>query len=124
MDIGIQITTYKMDIDGTYLDTNVYLIMVVIWTLQPNYCLTFLSDNTNYMSGTVGGAVVKFNQISGSSTFGIPCTLHVLHIILTNFHLEKLLQLLDFQKKNIHSIFYILHGNFIMVIMKVIRKVH
>ncbi|CAB4447017.1 unnamed protein product [Rhizophagus irregularis] len=55
------------------------------YSLQPNHFLTFLSDNTNYMSGVIDGAVVKFNQISGSSTFRIPCTLHVLHIILTNF---------------------------------------
>ncbi|PKC12818.1 hypothetical protein RhiirA5_411352 [Rhizophagus irregularis] len=34
--------------------------------LSPNHCLTFLSDNTNYMSGAIGGAVVKFNQISES----------------------------------------------------------
>ncbi|PKK66288.1 hypothetical protein RhiirC2_784972 [Rhizophagus irregularis] len=53
--------------------------------IEPNHCLTFLSDNTNYMSDAIGEAVVKFNQISGSSTFRISCTLHVLHIILINF---------------------------------------
>jgi hypothetical protein len=54
----------------------------------PYYQITalhFLSDNTNYMSRATGSAVVKFNQISGSKAFQIPCTLHVMHIILTNF---------------------------------------
>ena len=37
------------------------------------------------MSGVIGRAIIKFNQIFKSNTFQILCTLHVMHIILTNF---------------------------------------
>ena len=33
------------------------------------------------MSGRVGGAVVKFNQLTQSNCTRIPCGLHVLHLI-------------------------------------------
>ncbi|CAG8825595.1 7154_t:CDS:2 [Cetraspora pellucida] len=48
-------------------------------------CLTFLSDNTNYMSGHIGGAITKFNQLTKSNCIRISCGLHILHLILNNF---------------------------------------
>ena len=75
------------------------------YSLLPNHCLTFLSDNTNYMSGITGGAVVKFNQISGVKTFRISYALHVVHIISTNFEeiaFEKTSATIGFTKKK-HS---------------------
>ncbi|CAG8751564.1 6611_t:CDS:2, partial [Cetraspora pellucida] len=36
------------------------------YKLDTSRCLTFLSDNTNYMSGHVGGVVTKFNQLAQS----------------------------------------------------------
>jgi hypothetical protein len=39
------------------------------YSLIPTQCLIFLTDNTNYMSGKTGGAVTKFNQITGANTF-------------------------------------------------------
>src|SRR5690349_5624925 len=55
------------------------------YKLDTSRCLTFLSDNTNYMSGHVGGAVTKFNQLAQSNCIRIPCRLHVLHLVLNNF---------------------------------------
>src|SRR5687768_16396504 len=52
------------------------------YSLPSDQCLTFLSDNTNYMLGIAD--VVKFNQISKAKAFQISCTLQIAHIILTN----------------------------------------
>ncbi|PKK61653.1 hypothetical protein RhiirC2_816295 [Rhizophagus irregularis] len=48
-------------------------------------CLTFVSDNTNYMSGKTGGAVALFNKLTGAESYRIPCSLHVVHNIMNNF---------------------------------------
>jgi len=55
------------------------------YSLMPIQYLTFLTNNTNYMSGKTGDAVTKFNQITGANTFQIPCSLHVIHIVLNAF---------------------------------------
>jgi hypothetical protein len=48
-------------------------------------CNFWLTDNTAYMSGSKLGAVVKFNLMCQSSSYRIPCGLHVLQIALVNF---------------------------------------
>jgi hypothetical protein len=55
------------------------------YLINTRLCLTFLSDNTNYMAGKNGGAVKLFSQIAKNQCFRIPCSLHVAHIILTTF---------------------------------------
>lgn len=55
------------------------------FNLNPNHCLYWLTDNTSYMSGSKGGAVVNFNQRCGISAIRIPCGLHVVHIAATTF---------------------------------------
>ena len=55
------------------------------YNLNTAQCLIFLFDNTNYMSGQVGGAVAKFNKLAKCNCTRIPCELHVLHLILNNF---------------------------------------
>ena len=53
--------------------------------LDPEHCLYWLTDNTSYMSGSKGGAVVNFNQRCETSAIRIPCSLHAVHIAATTF---------------------------------------
>src|SRR6266511_6265341 len=43
-------------------------------------CQYWLTDNTAYMSGSKGGAVVEFNKLYSAKAIRILCGLHVLHI--------------------------------------------
>src|SRR6185369_13390965 len=45
-------------------------------------CYTFLSDNTNYMSGQTGGAVAIFNTLANINCFRIPYGMHVAPLIM------------------------------------------
>ncbi|CAG8648164.1 8791_t:CDS:2 [Funneliformis mosseae] len=38
--------------------------------INSHQCLTFVSDNTNYMSNKIGGAVALFNKLTGEICFG------------------------------------------------------
>src|SRR5207244_3139426 len=96
------------------------------YLLMPIQCLTFLTDNTNYMSGKTSSTVTKFNQITSANTFQILYSLHVIHIVLNAFEttaFEKSLQQLDFLIKNIHIIFYILLDFYMKNMMKAIKKI-
>jgi hypothetical protein len=54
-------------------------------SMDPKNCHFWLTDNTAYMASKTGGAVAKFNKISQSQSFQIPCGLHAVHIALMNF---------------------------------------
>ncbi|CAB4406047.1 unnamed protein product [Rhizophagus irregularis] len=54
-------------------------------SMDPKNCHFWLTDNTAYMASKTGGAVAKFNKISQSQSFRIPCGLHAVHIALMNF---------------------------------------
>ena len=43
-------------------------------------CQYWLTDNTAYMFGSKGGAVVEFNKLYSAKAIRILCGLHVLHI--------------------------------------------
>ncbi|CAJ0890169.1 15614_t:CDS:2, partial [Entrophospora sp. SA101] len=55
------------------------------YNIFTNKCLYWLTDNTGYMSGEKGGAVVEFKKKTGSKTVRIPCGLHAIHIVVNAF---------------------------------------
>ncbi|CAJ0851978.1 7154_t:CDS:2 [Entrophospora sp. SA101] len=55
------------------------------YNICTNKCLYWLTDNTGYMSGEKGGAVVEFKKKTGSKTVRIPCGLHAIHIVVNAF---------------------------------------
>ncbi|CAJ0863632.1 17249_t:CDS:2, partial [Entrophospora sp. SA101] len=56
------------------------------YNLCINKCLYWLTDNTGYMPGEKGGAVVEFKKKkTGSKTVRIPCGLHAIHIVVNAF---------------------------------------
>lgn len=55
------------------------------YNIDPQLCLTWMTDNTAYMSGKQGGAVVLFNQKNQASSFRISCGLHSVHIMMIHF---------------------------------------
>ncbi|CAB5390587.1 unnamed protein product [Rhizophagus irregularis] len=54
-------------------------------SMDPKNCHFWLTDNTAYMASKTGNAIAKFNKISQSQSFRIPCGLHAVHIALMNF---------------------------------------
>jgi len=50
--------------DISYCNANTIAQTFQKYSLMLTQCLTFLTDNTNYMSGKISGAVAKFNQIT------------------------------------------------------------
>lgn len=72
------------------------------YSINTRICWTFLSDNTNYMSGKNNGAVKLFAEMAKNQCFWIPCSLHVAHIILNTFEdtaFEKLASNIGFSKQ-------------------------
>ncbi len=48
-------------------------------------CQYWLTDNTAYMFGSKGGAVVEFNKLYSAKAIRIPCGLHILYIASVTF---------------------------------------
>jgi fumarate reductase subunit C len=75
------------DLDRCNSDTVSTSVLEAIrsFNLDPKHCLYWLTDNTNYMSGSKGGAVINFNQKCETNTIRIPCSLHAVHIAAITF---------------------------------------